>query len=55
MPEDFVIRPFLVAHRSEVRGMLLTEYDETAALKKQGAATEENKERKMENKWEKIR
>ena len=28
MPEDFVIRRFLIANRAEVRGMFLTEYDE---------------------------
>ncbi|MCR4894906.1 MAG: hypothetical protein K5911_09320 [Eubacteriales bacterium] len=28
MPEEFVIRPFLMQHRSEVLSMLLTEYDE---------------------------
>ncbi len=27
MPADFIIKPFLVAHRAEVRGMLLTEYN----------------------------
>ena len=32
MPDDFVIKPFLVAHRSEVKGMLLTEYDEAATM-----------------------
>ena len=28
MPEDFVIRKFLLAHKAEVKGMFLTEYDE---------------------------
>lgn len=28
MPEDFIIKPFLDAHRAEVREMLLTEYNE---------------------------
>ena len=32
MPEDFVIRPFLEAHRAEVYGMLLTEYNEAEAM-----------------------
>ena len=32
MPDDFVIKPFLMAHRSEVKGMLLTEYDEATAM-----------------------
>jgi len=32
MPDDFVIKPFLLAHRSEVKGMLLTEYNEAEAM-----------------------
>ena len=32
LPESFAIRPFLLAHRSEVKGMLLTEYDEAATM-----------------------
>ena len=32
MPDDFVIRPLLEAHRAEVLGMLLTEYDEAEAM-----------------------
>ncbi|MBR1486203.1 MAG: hypothetical protein IJ597_02980 [Synergistaceae bacterium] len=28
IPEDFVIRKFLLAHKAEVKGMFLTEYDE---------------------------
>ena len=32
MPEDFVIQPFLIAHRAEVRGMLLTEYNEVKTM-----------------------
>ena len=32
MPKDFVIRPYLEAHRSEVKGMLLTEYNEVEAM-----------------------
>ena len=34
MPDDFVIKPFLVAHRAEVKGMLLTEYNEAEAMEK---------------------
>ena len=30
MPDDFVIKPFLMANQAEVKGMLLTEYDEEA-------------------------
>ena len=32
MPTDFVIRPFLLSHRSEVKGMLLTEYNEAETM-----------------------
>ena len=32
MPEDYEIKPFLEAHRAEVNGMLLTEYDEVKAM-----------------------
>jgi len=32
MPEDFVIQPFLIAHRAGVRGMLLTEYNEVKTM-----------------------
>ena len=32
MPEDFVIKPFLKSHQAEVKGMLLTEYNEAEAM-----------------------
>ncbi|MBP3892729.1 MAG: hypothetical protein J6D34_01650 [Atopobiaceae bacterium] len=32
MPESFVIKPFLMAHKAEVRDMLLTEYNEAEAM-----------------------
>lgn len=32
MPEDFLIKPFLQAHKAEVKGMLLTEYNEVEAM-----------------------
>ena len=32
MPKGFEIKPYLEAHRAEVRGMLLTEYDEAEAM-----------------------
>ena len=32
MPEDFQIKPFLKTHRSEVQGMLLTEYNEVETM-----------------------
>ena len=32
MPDDFVIKPFLMAHRAEVKGMLLTEYNEAETM-----------------------
>lgn len=34
MPEDFVIRPFLIAHRAEVTDMFITEYDQEKVLEK---------------------
>ena len=33
MPKDYLLKPFLDAHRAEVRGMLLTEYNEAEAMK----------------------
>lgn len=32
MPDDFVIKPFLEAHRVEVKGMLLAEYNEAETM-----------------------
>ncbi len=32
MPEDFVIKPFLKSHQAEVKGMLLTEYNEAETM-----------------------
>ena len=32
MPQDYVIKPFLEAHKVEVKGMLLTEYNEAEAM-----------------------
>ncbi len=32
MPKDFVIKPFLDAHKKDVYGMLLTEYNEAEAM-----------------------
>ena len=32
MPDDFVIKKFLLMHRAEVKGMFLTEYDEEKIL-----------------------
>ena len=32
MPDGFVIRPYLQAHKAEVRDMLLTEYNEAEAM-----------------------
>lgn len=43
IPVDFQIRPFLLAHRLEVQGMLLTEYNEVEAMelfKEEGKAEE---------------
>lgn len=35
MPEDFLIRPFLIANKAEVRNMCITEYDEERTLAEQ--------------------
>ena len=32
MPENFVIKPFLINNRAEVKGMLLTEYNEMETM-----------------------
>ena len=32
MPDDYLIKPFLVVHRAEVKGMLLTEYNEAEQM-----------------------
>ena len=32
MPADYLIKPFLEAHRAEVKGMLLTEYNEAEQM-----------------------
>ena len=32
MPDDYVIKPFLEVHRAEVKGMLLTEYNEAETM-----------------------
>ena len=32
MPNEFVIKPFLMAHQAEVKGMLLTEYNEVEQM-----------------------
>ena len=32
IPEDFITKPFLEAHRAEVKGMLLTEYNEARTM-----------------------
>ena len=31
-PDDFIIKPFLMAHRAEVKGMLVKEYNEAEAM-----------------------
>ena len=50
MPENFAIKPFLTAHRAEVKGMLLAEYNETATMelfKEEGRAEGRAEERKI--------
>lgn len=50
MPNSFIIKPFLLAHRSEVKGMLLTEYNEaeTMELFKEEGREEGRKEGRKE-------
>ena len=54
MPEDFVIRSFLIEHRAEVKGMLLTEYNEaeTMELFKEDGRKEGSKEGRREGRKE---
>ena len=35
IPEDFVIRNFIIGHRAEVKGMLLTEWDQEKVLQQE--------------------
>ena len=32
MPDEYVIKPYLEAHKTEVKGMLLTEYNEAEQM-----------------------
>ena len=32
MPDDYILKQFLVTHRAEVNGMLVTEYNEEETL-----------------------
>ncbi|MCR5343704.1 MAG: hypothetical protein K6E70_10140 [Butyrivibrio sp.] len=54
MPDDFIIKDFLEIHRAEVKGMLLTEYDEAETLElfKKEARDEGKAEGKEEGKEE---
>ncbi|MBQ9527462.1 MAG: hypothetical protein IJR68_07605, partial [Fretibacterium sp.] len=54
MPDDFFIKPFLMAHRAEVKGMLLTEYNEaeTMELFKEEGREEGRKEGRKEGRME---
>ena len=42
MPDSFVVKPFLKAHQAEVKGMLLTEYDEAEVRELFGIEAERN-------------
>ena len=50
MPEEFVIRPFLLENRAEVKSMFLTEYNEEKILKQE--RMEGRKEGRMEGRME---
>jgi len=54
MPSDFIIKPFLEAHRAEVKGMLLTEYDEAEQMElfKEDGRREGRKEGRKEGREE---
>ncbi len=55
MPDNFVIKPFLEAHRAEVKGMLLAEYSEEEKLALvRDSALEEGREEGMEKGMLKI-
>ena len=41
MPEDFIMKPFLLANRAEVKHMILTEYDEGRILRELAEEHEE--------------
>ena len=47
MPEDFIIREFLIMNRAEVRRMLLTEYDEEKVLAQERKEAEIRTENKV--------
>ena len=51
MPEDFVIKPYLLAHKAEARDMLPTEYNEaeTMELFRKEGREEGRKEERGEN------
>ena len=42
MPDDFVIKPFLLDNKTEVKRMILTEYDEEKILKELAEEHEEH-------------
>ena len=49
MPDDFIIKPFLVVHKAEVKGMLIEEYNETEVMelfKEEGREEGREEERK---------
>ena len=54
IPGDFIIRSFLLAHRAEVKGMLLTEYNEAEAMElfKEDGRREGRKEGRKEGRRE---
>ena len=54
MPDDFLIKPFLEAHRAEVKGMLMEEYNEAEVLEltREEGKEEGRKEGKKEGRKE---
>ena len=57
MPKEYIIKPFLEAHRTEVSGMLLTEYNEAEAMElfKEDGRREGRKEGIDQNRVESIK
>ena len=51
MPDDYVIKPFLEAHRAEVKGMLLEEYNaaETLELTREEGRADGRREERLES------
>lgn len=54
MPDDYIIKNLIIKHRAEVKGMLLTEYNETAERKKLANSVKKKTEEKSKKLMIKI-